>query len=360
MRYSRFLNMEDIAPRKYIVPLDDRRIRQYQNLAVYNLLANEAGNRDVTAPLIANVFRMVTDYWLFKVFRQSPEGIDDEILRVFKDALWWRSLYGYGVVVRQGDRFHAVSPRFWWPILVRGIKIGSAIIQPYSTVSPVGGNINATLPNRAWAIVAIDGVDRAIVRDFEYTGITLGNVVSREEVSPIRVEVFGDGVSDYSSLEPLATELDKRLKGTSVILDRYQNPHLQVPASSISFDDNGNPMLNLNLGGSILPVQRDDKDYKYLTLQADRSLVEFQVRMILSMISALTEIPASHFGLTGLPRMESGSGVLALGEAAQCKMGVLREEVLSAMRELGIDASFPADVEAQATEENGNDTDNQS
>jgi len=360
MRYSRFLNVEDIGPRRHIVPLDDRRVRQYQNLAVFNLLANSAAQRDVAAPLLANVFRMVTDYWLYKVFRQSPEGVDDETTRVFRDALWWRSLYGYGIVVRQGDRFHAISPRFWWPILVRGIKIGSAIIQPYSTVSPVGGNINATLHNRAWAIVAIDGVDRAIVRDFEYTGITLGVALSREEVSPIRVAVFGDGVSDYDSLEPLVQELDKRLKGSSLILDRYQNPHLQVPASSISFDDNGNPSLNLNLGGSILPVQRDDKDYKYLTLQADRSFVEFQVRTILSMISAITAIPAQHFGLAGLPRMESGSGVQALGEAAQCKMDLLRQEVLFAMRELGLDASFPEAIQEQPTEENGNDTDNQS
>lgn len=335
MYFSRFLRIGDLAPNSQIIPLSDKPFRQYQNRYGFNYLGNVANLRQEDAELIANVYAITADFFYDEIWEDIPEGMPQNAVDAFQWATFYRSLYGIGVVIRQGESYHAIDPRFYWPVLERGVKIGDAIVQPYST-RPLYP------PDRAWASIVLANSNRAIVRDYNYTGVTLGQVLSRSVVGPVQVATFGpgDGFSDFQKVEPLVCELDRRLRNTGDVLHRFSKPHIQVPASSLKRDAQGNPVFNLQEDGSVLPASAGE-EYRYLVLQADSRLSELHLRTTLSLISATTKVPAHYFGLTGLPRIESGQGLEAMDSATAKKVSVWREDIRRAAQGLGLTIQWP-------------------
>lgn len=137
-----------------------------------------------------------------------------------------------------------------------------------------------------------------------YSGITLGASFTTSGAVQ-NIAMMGDGKSFYPAMEPIVEVLDSTLRAASQIVKRHAHPHIQIPASSVSYGDDGNPQLILADEGMIFPVQRDDKDVQYVTLLADTQLMELVIDQCLSALTALTGAPASLFNSTQFPRLKA-------------------------------------------------------
>lgn len=330
MLYSRFLLPENIKQGATVSPLTDEPLRRYLGL---NNLATGG----------VNLHPIVADYFKNMIFDDKPEGADDSVVSSLKNSCFWRALYGFGVVLQQGSRTLDINPRFWWPILVSGVKVGSIIIYPY-TVKPVTGSLMSFGNNdRAWVVVAIDADPRAEVSIWEWSGVSLGLKLSEEVVSPVKVAVWGDGVSEFNRAgEWSLDEIARRSVGISNILKRFEKPHLQAPASAISFREDGTPALKLDQDGSVLPIQKDDKDWKYVTLTEENPLHEFQHNMILSSISSNTSIPPADLGLIRSSRAETGNALSVENHITAAKARLWRNDITQAALDLGYNLNWPS------------------
>lgn len=357
--FDRYLTLGDIKPNATIMLRDNKQFRRYMNLGYASVLADDASNRTTSTPLLVNLYAAITNYFMEKVWDTLPtgEGVNSNFIQEFKKATFYRSLYGYGVVARIGERWQAIDSRMYWDLLRRGEKVGGALVVPYKSESTKGqeffnqqanalGNV---IPDRVWTVELLDTMQTALIRDFEYSGITLGRELGRSKQEQIRIVSFGNGVSDYDQVAPVVEKFDSLIRGTSDILERHSKPHMQVPVSAVDWDDNRNPGLTLDEDGAILPVNRDDKDWKYITLSSDVGLTEFQARMLLGVMSAIAAVPMATFNIHGLPRLESGEGVQALESPSNSKVESWRLDMIQAVERIGFNIDWTEE------QENGSD-----
>ena len=159
------------------------------------------------------------------------DNLTDHEIAQLRSAVWFRILYGYGAVLRLADRIVAVSTRFWWPVMQDGVRVGSVIVIPYSTSSVIAAIDHAAVPDRARAMQIIDGVS-ADVYDCLYNGITLG-AFQRVEGLFRGLCVMGDGRQDFEQVKPTIEAIDKIVKSSCKVIQRFGQPHLQVPAGLV-------------------------------------------------------------------------------------------------------------------------------
>ena len=330
--YSRFLTPELVVEGGVFQPLSDEPVRRYLGLNTQNKSIN-------LHPFLADYFpNLVFDL-------QRPEGIPRDLFEALRDAAWWKALFGFGVVLRQSDRHIAIDPRFWWPILVRGVKVGSIIIYPYR-VTPVGGGLSSQLgpPDRAHVIISLDSDPRAIVRDHLWSGVTLGRLLSEQVASPARVAVFGDGVSEFTKAGTWSLDaISARVAGINAILERFESPHIQAPVSAITFNSEGEPQLQISSKGAVLPVQPTDKDWKYLRLEGDSPLHQYLLQSIYIQIAANCSIPVDELIQSGTrSRAETGNAISAEHHPTIAKTALWQQEISDAAGDLGYSFIFPA------------------
>lgn len=340
MLYSRFLLPQNLVENAVITPLSDDPMRRYLGTNPERLGLN-------LHPIIAHYFERL-------VFDVLPDGIPDDLWSALRLSAFYRALYGFGVVAQQAGRHVAIDPRFWWPVLVRGVKVGSIIVQPYR-VDPGNAGALVTVPDRAIVMIAIDADPRVEIRIVEWSGVTLGRTIETSVLSPLKIGVWGCGVSDFTMAGLWSIdEFSARTAGISGVLKRFENPHIQAPVSAIRYDDAGNPQLSVSASGSVLPVQNNDKDWKYLTLEKDSPLHKFELDMILRTISANTSIPASVFGLSNShPRAESGDAIMADNHVTNARLRSMQTEIQIAVAEMGYDLMWPSETETEEGSDNG-------
>ena len=337
---QRFLAAGELRPGIQIVPLDATPELQYANLEyVANPLADLAVDRIDEQVLLLNLFKVIADHFVqevvsgFDMTAVNAHDVNQVTLSVF-----YRTLYGKGVIGYVLGRLRAIPTRYWWPIHERGNTIGDAVILPYSLTSSVGATTGGVpMPDRA-IVFATDLEGGGKAYDTEYSGITLGRAFTpMGEASDI--SVFGDGISDFPDAAPVIKAIDQLVRSGNRIVKRHGQPHVQVPASSITYDDNGTPSFNLDEAGSVIPVQRDDKDAKYLVVPSEPQLLEYLVQTQLSILCAIAKIPASVFNLFPLARMESGVSIEKLAAASNEKVKLWQDDLEIVLARLGLNAT---------------------
>lgn len=344
-RYKRFLSLTSIKPGASLQILSNRPYELYLNLqSLYdNRLANDASLRNVKKRLTTNIYAAITNYFVENVMSSFPEGaiVDENFINELGRAVFNRVLWGYGVLLYTNGNWESIESRFWWPILARGEKVGSGFVFPYQTDRQTFWNQQATatggtIPDRARVSVLLDKVNVGTIRNFHYSGITLGNEIieDRERVDGVCV-AFGDGESMFDLIEPLVDQYNSLIEHTMDLIARFGSPHLQVPNSAIRVV-NGHPTLNLDSKGAVLPKGPNDADYAYVTPTSEVQLFEFAGQNLLGLISAITAVPLSNFNIHGLPRMESGQGVQDLQAPATAKISLWRNDIVNAVKYAGL------------------------
>ena len=297
MNFSqRFLGVGELRPGIQIVPLPATPELQYANMEyVANPLADLAADRFDENVLLLNLFKVIADHFVQEVVSGfDMTDMDSKDVQQVTLSVWYRTLYGKGVIGFILGRLRAVPPRFWWPIQERGNTIGDAVILPYSLTSSVGATTGGVpMPDRAIvSAVGSDGNGGAF--DTLYQGITLGNAFTNVGSTSL-LSVFGDGISDFPDCAPVIKAIDGLVRSGNRIVNRHGQPHIQVPASSVTYDDSGNPSFALDENGSVIPVQRDDKDAKYLEVPSEPELISYLVQTQLSILCAIAKLPPTVF-----------------------------------------------------------------
>ena len=336
---NRFLAVGELAPGIQIVPLPATPEMQYTNQEfVANPLAELAVDRVDEFVLLLNLFKVIGDHFVQEVVAGFDlTAMNQEDAHELTRAQWYRVLYGKGVIGFVLDRLRAVPTRFWWPVQTMGNKVGDAVILPYSLTSSAGSITGGTpLPDRA-LVMAVDAEGNGPVYDTEYAGITLGNTFN--EIGNVQaLTAFGDGVSDFPDCAPVIKEIDALVRSGNRIVKRYGQPHIQVPAASVTYDDEGTASFQLDENGSVIPVQRDDKDAKYLAVPSEPRLIEYLVQTQLSILCAIAKIPPTVFNLFPLARMESGVSIEKLAQASNEKVRLWQDDLEIVIARLGLNA----------------------
>lgn len=354
---SRYLLSDTLAPGRTLAPLDDRPERLYAHgSAGADLLADSATARDASLDTIWNGYRVIADYLASDVmagFEAPPDPLGSAV----RHAVWARALYGVGVVMAFADgHVIPVSPRFWWPVLQGGRRVGQAVIVPFK--SNVDGDPQThPLPDRALVVQAPDpGPGPAVSTIYAiapYDGITLGRIGWVPiDTAPPRLASFGNGTADFPVAEPIITEINEILTIGTSILRRFARPHLQVPVSAVEYDSNGRPRVPIARDGTIFPVQRDEAEVRYITLSMDTGLYEYQIRTLLSLLSSVVAVPINAFNVFPLARMESAAAVQTLAAPANEKVLAWQSEVRAALATIGVGLTSrgePASVPASET-----------
>lgn len=326
MIYSRFLLPENIRQGAVLQALSDEPIRRY------------LGTYDSTKKV--NFHPVIAQYFQNLIFDQSLAS-NSQGWQAFRESALWNALFGNGVVLRQGDGYFAIDPRFWWPILIRNRRVGSIIVYPFSSDPGISGH-QIGVPDRAMVVVSIDADPRALVEIYEWSGVTLGRLVERNIIAPVRVAVWGDGVSEFQKAGLNALdELADRATGLSAVLQRNEKPHIQAPASAISYTTEGKPTLNLSKQGSVLPVQPGDREWKYVMLGGDSPLHKFLIETVITAICANTSIPRSALGLSSdHPRADSGNALQVENNSTFAKARGMQIGIALAAASIGLTLQF--------------------
>ena len=348
----RFLVPGELRPGAHLSPASATPELQYANMDyAYDPLRQEAADRTPDkAALMVNLYAVIADHFI----EETISGFDltavnaEDVLQV-KLSVWYRALYGWGILAFVEGRLRAINPRYWWPLMSRGTRIGDVVILPYSTTSASGSLTGQNgLPDRA--LVAEVLTDQpASLFDADYTGITLGVNWRRINSGIQQLTVYGSGSLDFHNAKPVICEIDGILRNSTRIIDRFGHPHLQIPAALVQYDENGDPTFSISKEGSILPVQRDDKDVKYVSLAVSTDLIRHTIETLLSLLGSMVKVPPQVFNLFPLARMESGVSIEKLAQASNEKVKVWQEDLARSLLYLGLNAP-------RIVEETQNDT----
>ena len=353
---NRYLVRNDIRPGVALAMLDARPERQYFNQdAQPDLLAALATDRKAGTPLIVNHYRIAADFLIADVLSGLDlEALTDHQREQIHLALWYRILYGFVSMALIDGQIMTLSPRGTWPVMERGQRIGTAFVVPYRTQTLFGGTVGGVAnsglnPDRAVVAEVLDS-QAVPLYDVSYSGITIGANFSPAGMVQ-NIVMMGDGKSFFPAMEPIVEVLDSTLRAGWQIVRRHAHPHIQIPASAVQYNDEGQPGLILADEGMIFPIQRDDKDVQYITLSADTKLMELVIDRCLSALTALTGAPPSLFNSTQFPRLESGLGVQELQATTIERTAVLRAEIVRGMLGMGLTvAVVPGPVDNQPTD----------
>jgi len=337
---TRFALEGDLKPGASFPPGDDLHNRQYLlGDSGPDLLANEAEDRAGGSPLIVNFYKAIADFFVDEVMASlNTEPLDNETLVELRRSVQQRAVFGYGVIGRLEDnRITAINPRFYWPLLQTGMRVGSVFVIPFNTDSTIRTSAGAGgLPNRALVAEVLDNDETATIYSAPFSGITLGDRWVEIRTGRTRVAAYGSGVSDYVAAKPIIDEIDKLIRSGNSVVERYGKPHIQVPSSLVKYNEDGQPQLDYNPQGTAFPVQRDDKDVQYITLPVSDALVRFLVELQISLLASVVSVPVTRFNIFPLRRMESGASIEALAEPANEKSLAIVNELIEACAHCGL------------------------
>ena len=346
---DRFVTRNDIKPGASLHLLDALPERQYANLGGdVNPLAQEAVDRKAVEPLVVNLYRTVADYFVEDVMSGLDlTAVTQDVKRQIRNAVWFSMLYGKAPVVPVNGSPVAASPRGYWPILEKGVRIGHALIVPYSRESHQGNMSEANvIPDRAVVITVFDGRPGTMY-DVGYSGVTLAATGWRKVGTVAAFGVIDGGIPVFPGIKPMVEAFDVIMKAANRVIDRHGSPHLQVPTSSVVYDDEGNASVPISKEGTVFPVANTDKDVKYVILDPATSMFEFQATQLLTHISAMTGIPLAAFNIAALPRLETAKGLGEFQTTGQDRSESILASLITAFGLAGVGLTAKPDPEPQ-------------
>lgn len=306
-----------------------------------------------------NMFRKLSRFWGSLLY-SFPPIVDSDLQDYDRIGTITRSIYDAGLKVaidssRFGtgvffiantgsqDIIRAIDPAHWFPVVDRrdnGVVLGDIIAVPYNS-DP--NKVDELVPDRLRVTRLLIG-EPATIQTFQLTGSAgeIGNqigateeggVVTRRAIASVINGYENDyyGESDYPDLIPLVAEIDARLSGNSNVLDRHTNPHMYGPKSAISYDPNGNAVINV--GGQYFPIDEDDKPPAYITWDANLEANFTQIQHCFNLFHMLSDTSAAAFGIQGDGNsVESGAALRKLLYTSFLRLGILRREHEKAIR----------------------------
>ena len=345
--YSRQLLESQIKPGLLLNPITLKYTQLY--LGIHSTQVDEQGNQKGV-----NGYEITTNFFLNGLWSEYPRtAASNTLLSALEDSTIFRSVNGYGVVVNQGTRFKAIDSRYYWELVdEKGEKIGSVVAYPYSSTN------EAEFPNRIKVCISKDDNRQIEVREYTFEGITIGRLLSNTTERG-DIIAWGNGISDYSNLEWLVNELNKRLDKNSVLLDRHSSPHLMGPPTAFQKRDpagntgqeSDNSEFKFDEEGMYLPVDSQGGEYKYLVWEANAELNKFQLNRVLDLIHVKTGIPATAFGISSQTSGDSGLSLERQMFAALAKVRRWQRDIEAAVENINVtDLSWPKDPFASFSE----------
>ena len=329
---NRTLLESQIKPGLVINPLTIENFQLFSGVH-RSLIDQETGERKGV-----NGYAVVTNFFLNGLWSEHPiSDADRRLLMALESSTVFRSMNGYGVVIKQGNRYQAIDSRYFWYLVDdNGDQIGSVVMYPYSST-------NEEFPNRARVVISNNANRSMEVREYVFQGVTLGRVIGTNTVAG-DVIAWGDGANDYDNIRYLINELNKRLDKNSILLDRHSSPHLMGPPNAFqkrdpkgtSGQESDNSQFKYNEEGMYLPVDSQGVDYKYLTWESEAELNKFQVSTVLNLIHIETGIPATAFGISSATG-DSGLSLERQMFAALAKVRRWQRDIEDAIEHIGID-----------------------
>ena len=235
----------------------------------------------LTPRIEPNFFQFVVDFWRDHVVpdelvitvdnRRTQDFVDaihDNLLITLRRVV--EHMVAYGVGVFDNRKYlvpEAVNPMYWLPVALpydTGELLGTVIAVPYS-ISEFG------MLDRIRITKVDDGI---IYTDSHlYSGLSIGardSSVPREEFPaqdyifvPVSLDHTLFGRSEFRDIITYVKELSRRESSISESMDRRADPHLALGASSVTVDEDGNPVVDLR--GMVIPVNPDEPTPEYIT-----------------------------------------------------------------------------------------------
>ena len=258
-----------------------------------------------------NWFQTITDFYRYTVGGESlaVNMSIPQLPDLIEDLVTWRSITGYAVAVRRADgTCKAVDPTHWCPIYspadtndVRGAVLGYPYY--YGDLRPD----EMALPNRIDVIVIMNANEQANTQavssrvTYELEAQTIGNPVSAPEwADAVAVAHWGDGLSDYPSIQDAVRQYCGRTAAINRILNRHSNPLLTGPQSVLRSIPGATPNAPPNYqlpdisGGVYLPRQDEQEPrYEYVTWDGRLDAANAQIDRLLAYIQDKTGVPMS-------------------------------------------------------------------
>lgn len=339
---DRFILSGDLKPGASLTLLDALPERQYANLAAeINPLAQEAADRRRIEPMIVNLFRTLADYYVEDVVSNIDlEKITQDVEQQIRRAVWYAILYGQAPVVNIEGQPVAASPRGYWPVFRQSVRVGHALLIPYATQSHQGNMTQQSqIPDRVTILQITDG-QTGTIQDAGYSGVSIAATGWRNIGGFSAMAVVNAGSCMFPAVTPIVEAFDVILKSAQNNIKRHGHPHLQAPASSIRYNEDGVPTINVSEDGSVFPVTSTDKDVKFISFDAPTGIFEFQAEQLLTQFAAMTGVPLETFNIVPLPRLERSPARTSSGPASNDRSTAILESVIRAFNLIG----FPLEV----------------
>ena len=256
------------------------------------------------------------------------------------------ALYGVGVF---DNRFlmdiKTVNPQHWFPVRKPYMPntpdsdiIASPFIENYLQQSADRIRITKFSGNLSESI------------NYKLDGWTISDQVSPPELMfsptlPVRPVTLDDTLYGYSLITDVITyimEIQRRESAISRALDKQSNPHIALPENVVAYDENDNPVIDIE--GMVIPLGAEDADPKYVTWEASFEAAEVELDRIMNRIWQLAYISPLLVNPTlraSLPGTLSGVALRRLSIPTTQKIKAFREaltpaiiDVLNAQAEL--------------------------
>lgn len=141
------------------------------------------------------------------------------------------------------------------------------------------------------------------------------------------------GMDDFSDMNDLVKELEKRLIQASRIFTKFAEPAVSGPSSKIDIDPYSGEAVMVG-GGQYYPYRTGEPEPKYMTWQAELDKAFTQMDKVITLLYMVTEISPAAIGDLKQGLAESGSALKRLMLATLAKVNRLRLREDPALKEV--------------------------
>ena len=283
--------------------------------------------------LTTNYFRITADFFVNALFADAPSIVSDaparqavidasqrELMRQMRQAMRWRIIKGYGVLLVDDAGVTAIDASYYFPVVNERRQLEAHLLAYPYRAEPTPYNQYA-LPDRMLATLFNVNTGAISYELYTFGGDVLGQLLETGSSDARALFVFGDGRSYFTDSVNLVREIAIRRTVVSKILNRHGQPHMQGPANA------PDPFI-LNAKGDFLARDTDGGGYSYLTYDGSLAEQQTQIDALEDALAQLLATPGVVFG-TNAGRGESAIARDRLMFAALSRVSAARLEMES-------------------------------
>ena len=142
------------------------------------------------------------------------------------------------------------------------------------------------------------------------------------------------GMDDYSDMNDLVKELEKRLIQASRIFTKFAEPAVSGPSSKIDVDPYSGEAVVEGTGGAYYGYNNNEPEPKYMVWDAQLDKAYLQIDKVISSLYMVTELSPAALGDLKAGLAESGSALKRLMMPTLAKVNRLRLRLDPALKEV--------------------------